>query len=117
MRNVICLFLAWILVACGSARRSEPLVGTLEPTGSAARGKVVFMEHCHECHPGGEAGLGPALNNKPLPGLAVKAQIRMGVGAMPGFSDSLSDSEMWQLAQLLVSADRLPPAVQTILKK
>jgi mono/diheme cytochrome c family protein len=62
-------------------------VGPLMARGEAMHGETVFMEHCHSCHPGGEAGLGPALNNKPLPGWAMRVQIRMGVGAMPAFSD------------------------------
>ena len=51
-----------------------------------ARGEHVFMENCHQCHPGGEAGLGPAINDKPLPGFMMKLQVRAGVGAMPAFS-------------------------------
>jgi mono/diheme cytochrome c family protein len=50
------------------------------------RGHEVFLAHCNQCHPGGEAGLGPAINNKPLPGFMIKLQVRKGVGAMPGFS-------------------------------
>ena len=53
------------------------------------------MTSCHQCHPGGKAGLGPAINNKPLPGFMIKLQSRAGVGAMPGFSSSeLSDEEL-----------------------
>jgi mono/diheme cytochrome c family protein len=55
----------------------------------------VFNAHCDQCHPGGEAGLGPALNNKPLPPFLMKIQVRRGLGAMPGFSEKLiSDREL-----------------------
>jgi len=34
---------------------------------------------------------------------------------MPGFKDSLSDTQMWQLAQLLKNADKLPDSVKAVL--
>ena len=76
-----------IAAACGSARRSEPLVGRFaddDPT--VRRGERVYMAQCHHCHPGGEAGLGPSLNDKPLPAFAIRTQVRLGAGAMPAFA-------------------------------
>jgi thiosulfate dehydrogenase len=35
---------------------------------------------------------------------------------MPGFSDSLTDSEMWQVSLLLRHADKLPPAAMEVLR-
>jgi mono/diheme cytochrome c family protein len=87
MHRLHALIVAAVLLGCGSARRGEPLVGPLDARAEVKVGEHVFMEHCHSCHPGGEAGLGPALNDKPLPGWAIRAQVRMGVGAMPAFSD------------------------------
>jgi mono/diheme cytochrome c family protein len=87
------LLIVSLLAAC-SARRSAPLVGVL-PLSSPqiVEGQQIFMAHCHQCHPGGEAGLGPALNNKPLPAFAIRMQVRHGFGAMPAFSpDELSDA-------------------------
>src|SRR5687768_4149345 len=83
-----------VLLAGCSARRGEPLAGPLDqrPSG-VARGQQVFMVHCHACHPGGEAGLAPAINNKPLPGFMIKAQVRLGVGAMPRFSSEEISAE------------------------
>jgi mono/diheme cytochrome c family protein len=84
-----------LLVNC-SARRSEPIVGAL-PLSSAQieEGKQVFMAHCHQCHPGGEPGLGPAINNKPLPAFAIRFQVRQGFGAMPAFSPAdVSEKEL-----------------------
>jgi mono/diheme cytochrome c family protein len=87
------LFGFFILAACtcgcASGRRSEPLHGPVElRTEQERRGEWVFFHFCHQCHPAGDAGLGPAINNKPLPGAAIRLQIRQGVGAMPSFSDS-----------------------------
>lgn len=76
-----------VLAGCASARRSEPLVGPFVPASAeVARGERVFMTHCHLCHPGGAAGLGPSLNDKPLPAFAIRTQVRAGLGAMPAFA-------------------------------
>jgi mono/diheme cytochrome c family protein len=78
---------ASLLVACGSARRDEPFSGAHRaPSAKIALGERVFDRNCSQCHPGGEGGLGPALNNKPLPQWAIGLQVRKGVGSMPAFS-------------------------------
>jgi mono/diheme cytochrome c family protein len=82
------------LVGCRSARRGEPIIGPSSISDPAvARGRLVFQQHCHQCHPGGEGGLGPALNNKPAPAFLIKTQVRLGLGAMPGFEKERIDSE------------------------
>lgn len=97
------LVLAVGVVACGAARRSEPLLGPLPLTDPAEeRGRVVFMQHCHQCHPGGEAGLGPSLNDKALPEFLKKFQVRRGIGSMPSFSERrISDDELDDLMAYL----------------
>ena len=86
---------ALLISACGSARRSEPIKGAVainDP--KVARGRTLFMHKCNHCHPGGEAGLGPALNDKPLPEFLIKTQIRTGLGAMPAFPPhEISDAD------------------------
>jgi mono/diheme cytochrome c family protein len=75
--------------ACGSSRRSEPMLGPPPlDTPQEQKGEVLYMKFCHQCHPGGAGGLGPGLNNKPAPGAAIRLQIREGVGAMPSFGDN-----------------------------
>jgi mono/diheme cytochrome c family protein len=49
---------------------------------------MVFMHQCNQCHILGGPGLGPGLNDKPLPALAIKTQVRQGIGTMPAFSES-----------------------------
>jgi mono/diheme cytochrome c family protein len=95
--------------ACGSGRRSEPLIGPVSLTTPEQRaGELVFFRKCHKCHPMGDAGLGPALNNKPVPDAAIRLQVRTGVGAMPSFNDEqISDQE---LDALLVYLDTLRAA-------
>jgi len=95
---------------CRSPRRSEPFAGALplqasDPQDQAAlRGQAVFMQRCYQCHPAGEAGVGPGLNDKLLPGFAIKAQVRNGLGAMPGFSESeIPEQELDDLIEYLVA--------------
>jgi mono/diheme cytochrome c family protein len=84
-----------LLAACGSARRGEPVAGPLALGPAAARGEKVFLVHCDKCHPGGEAGLGFALNNKPLPGVLIRKQVRWGLGAMPSFpAERISEGQL-----------------------
>jgi mono/diheme cytochrome c family protein len=76
------------LAGCGSPRRSEAIQGSLAfEDHDLARGRTVFAQKCHACHPGGEAGLGPSLNEKPLPEFLMRLQVRRGLGAMPSFSE------------------------------
>jgi mono/diheme cytochrome c family protein len=69
-----------------------------------SEGRRVFMNRCHQCHPGGEGGLGPAINNKPLPGFLIHFQIRHGLGAMPSFPpDKISEEEIHSVIAYLNS--------------
>ena len=99
------LALCLLLAACSTARRSEPVLGAVPVQDPALDpGRHVFAQHCHTCHPGGEAGLGPALNNKPLPRALIKFQVRHGLGAMPAFTeDHVSKAELDNLAAYVVA--------------
>lgn len=105
-RIVCCIItlvaLATLVASCGSARRSEPIVGPIALAPEAARGEQVFMRHCHECHPKGEAGLAPSLNDKPLPGWLIRFQVRNGLGTMPSFDeDEIGPAELDELIAYL----------------
>jgi len=84
------------LWGCGTARRSEPILRPMPlATPALVQGHRVFLKHCDMCHPHGEDGFGPAINNKPLPGFMMKVQVRLGAGDMPGFSERyVSDEEL-----------------------
>lgn len=107
-RRLIFVFSGLLLAACGSARRSEPIAPPRPVDAPAvARGRTVFMEYCSPCHPRGEAGVGPALNNKPLPGFVIKFQIRHGVGAMPAFSENeIADTDLDMIVAYLKTLRR-----------
>jgi mono/diheme cytochrome c family protein len=108
-RSVLAMLLAVALIAgCGSARRSPPVVEPLPlATTELRQGYEVFLAHCHACHPGGEAGLGPALNDKPLPRFLIRLQVRRGMGAMPAFPpEIISDEELEHLLDYLLALRR-----------
>lgn len=89
---------------CGSARRAEPLVGAIQLNEQQQLGRVVFSQNCYQCHPNGAGGLGPAINDKPLPQGLIRTQVRAGLGAMPGFNESrISDEELKALSAYLAT--------------
>jgi mono/diheme cytochrome c family protein len=84
-----------LLSGCATARRGEPLRGPMTLDAAETGGRAVFMRACAGCHPGGEGGLGPGLNNKPLPGFVIRYQVRHGVGVMPAFpKDRITDEQL-----------------------
>lgn len=61
----------------------------------AAAGETTFENACGNCHPGGEADLGPKLKGHMEPSAKMKRQIRKGSGRMaPIGADKLPESEM-----------------------
>lgn len=97
------LFLSLLLSNCGTARRGVPMFEPVDIEKQAvAQGEKVFMAYCHSCHPGGTAGLAPAINNKPLPGFLIRYQVRHGLGMMPAFKEEvISDEELDNLVAYL----------------
>lgn len=90
------LLVGTALAACGSGRRSEPLIGPIALRSEQEQhGQRQYFRFCHQCHPNGDAGLGPAITNKPLPDAVIRLQIRTGVGAMPAFKEEqLPDADV-----------------------
>ncbi|GAA4348056.1 hypothetical protein GCM10023185_03610 [Hymenobacter saemangeumensis] len=116
--SLLLLLLAlWLAAACTTARRSEPVAARPVPLNDArlARGHLVYMENCQKCHPGGEAGAGPSLNNVPLPGVALRARVRsraffLGVGRMPSFKkNEISSEQLDDLVAYLKALRRAKP--------
>lgn len=82
------------IAACGTPRRSAPLRGAVPlATPSEQQGEILYARFCDRCHPGGEGGIGPAINNKALPQFMIKLQVRAGFGAMPGFNDDVISAD------------------------
>jgi mono/diheme cytochrome c family protein len=87
----VLIFLLILLSACGTARRGEPIMGKMNlKNDQVKRGEIIFMQNCEKCHPGGEAGVGVAINNAPVPGFLKRFRVRsrayyFGLGRMPSF--------------------------------
>lgn len=98
-KTALAILIVAVVAGCGTARRGEPIAGTFAPAAdSVSAGKKVYQERCDACHPGGEAGVGPGLNDKPLPRFLMKFQVRHGLGAMPSFpEETLSDEDVERL--------------------
>lgn len=96
------------IVACGAARQSPPLASPAQLSSEERVGQRVFMRECNGCHPQGAGGLGPALNDKPVPVAAVKLQVRQGLGAMPSFSEKEITSDELSALVAFLSAKGSP---------
>ena len=103
-RNICLLILPSLALAgCGSARKDEVPASRYRDDPQLGRGRVVFMHTCNQCHVGGAAGLGPALNDKPLPAFAIKTQVRQGAGTMPAFpKEEISDQDLDAVVKYLL---------------
>ena len=105
---VALMITAALVAGCGTARRSEPVAGPFRPMdASLKRGEQLFDRHCSKCHVGGEAALGPGINDKPLPRFLMHTQVRLGLGAMPSFKEGeLSDEEVGLIIDYLKALRR-----------
>jgi len=102
-RLMIALITAIAFASC-ALRRSEPIVGkTFTPKSiQVQHGEELYMRNCYKCHPGGEGGLGPALNPNPAPGFVKKLQVRIGLGVMPSFNhQEIAKEDLKDIAKYL----------------
>lgn len=106
--SALLIFSAFFIISC-SPRRGVPYTEPLtEVSEEVHQGKVLFHNFCNTCHPNGAAGLGPAINNKPLPGFLIRFQIRNGIGTMPSFSkEVISDEDSKKIVAYLKELRKL----------
>ncbi len=111
---LVCVSGVLIFAGCHSPRRGEPITGSVPlPNEKAQRGQLVFMRHCNQCHPHGEGGLGPVLNDKPAPRFLMKTQVRTGLGTMPAFNkDKISPEELDDLMDYVLALRRADRAAK-----
>jgi len=98
------------------------------------QGAHVYVENCAFCHglPGQKASnaakgmfpLPPQLLSKdemvtddPIGVTYWKAANGIRLTGMPGFTEMLSDTQLWQVSQMLKNADKLPAATTAVLTK
>ena len=93
-----------VFIGSCSSPKIQPYSKVVEmPTEKLHNGRELFNSHCTTCHPGGKSGLGPSINNKPLPEFLIRFQIRNGIGVMPAFGENvLTDDQVENIAEYLV---------------
>jgi len=102
MRTII--FLCAILCMACTARRMPAKSDDRTSSAQLEHGRSKYMQYCQKCHPMGETGLGPALNNNPAPGFIKRFQVRHGLGAMPAFKqDVISRNDLNGIMRYLKS--------------
>lgn len=109
MKKLMPVLLVVAATAACSSRRGEPLTGALPIEDPAIEsGRTVFMQNCYRCHPGGEAGIGPSLNDKAGLKFVKKLKIRhSALGPMPSFSKKqLGDQQLDDLMAYLAALRR-----------
>ena len=82
--------------------------GATPTSGDAAAGASVFEDNgCGGCHTfaaaGSTGGFGPNLDDSTVTFAEAYAQVRDGGGGMPSFGDSLSEQQLANVAQYVVS--------------
>jgi mono/diheme cytochrome c family protein len=100
---LILLWFSLLFVGC-SSRKSEPVKQKTFQSDSEEilKGEKVFMQYCHKCHPGGEAGLGPAINSNAAPQFVKRFQVRHGLGVMPSFKENeISETDLRNISLYL----------------
>lgn len=115
-KEALALLCAFFALSCGTARRGAPFVDERPVNDPVVRrGQIVFHRLCSPCHPGGTEGLAPAINNKPLPDIAIETQVRQGFGQMPAFSENdLSDRDLDAVVKYLDWLRDLEPHIENV---
>ena len=104
LKIILSLLVSFASIVSCSSRRSEPVNQKYftSENASISNGEKVFMLYCHKCHPGGEAGLGPAINSNPAPQFVKRFQMRHGLGVMPSFKkDEIARDDLHDISKYL----------------
>lgn len=111
MKRVISILVAALMLTSSCAiRKSEPITGKVVDVKETKvrNGEVLYMAHCHKCHPSGEGGLGPALNTLNLPRFVKRFQVRHGLGVMPYFKrDQITKEDLHDISAYMSALKKL----------
>ena len=94
-----------LIAACTPFQRPDSSIGPMRMSDASVKaGERLYNMHCYKCHAMGTGGLGPSLNDKPLPRFLIRMQIRYGFGVMPEFKeDELSDQQVEEIIDYVVA--------------
>jgi mono/diheme cytochrome c family protein len=90
----------------------KEMAGTEGESPILKEGRLVFKEKCQSCHPNGESGVGPEINNVRVPKIFIKARVRsraflLYTGRMPEFDKhEISKKELNSLVLYVKSLQR-----------
>ncbi len=106
-----------------------PAVPADEP--NLVAGAKVYVAHCAVCHglPNQQAPMisdimfphapllfkGKGVTDDPPQESYWKAANGIRLSGMPGFKNALSDTQLWQVAQLVANADKIPDSAKAVL--
>jgi thiosulfate dehydrogenase len=113
--------------------KEAPKESPVQPTEqNLLAGAKIYIENCAVCHgttaksqsaiakgmfPRPPALLhGKGVTDDPAGETYWKVANGIRLSGMPGFSESLTEEQMWQVSQLMATADKLPQSVQDALK-
>jgi mono/diheme cytochrome c family protein len=91
--------------SCSSRRVDKDMTSSSQE--KIEDGRLVFKYNCQKCHPNGEAGVGPPLNNIKLPRFIIRARVRsraflLWTGRMPAFKKhEISKKELSALVEYM----------------
>jgi mono/diheme cytochrome c family protein len=97
MRIATVIFILSLLISCSRKTQtvSTDASGNVIFTKDELKGMRLFMANCNRCHPAGEKAVGKSLVDKNIPDIAIRFQIRHGLGDMPSFNeDQLTDPDI-----------------------
>ena len=87
-----------------------PYAGPIAADADASVGNGVWEQYCNGCHPGGDEGVGPAVNGIAWTPEAMRKQIREGEDRMPAFGpDKISDADLESLLLAMVDMGGVAP--------
>ncbi|HYF31732.1 MAG TPA: cytochrome c [Chitinophagaceae bacterium] len=101
---ILSVFLFVVVIQSCASRKAEAIKGKqfVPANARVANGERMYMMHCDKCHPGGEAGLGPAINSNPAPQFIKRFQMRHGLGVMPAFKkNEISKKDLRDISKFL----------------
>ena len=98
-RTLFCAALALGVFALGACGQDEPALPDAITEFTTEQAEALYVAHCVNCHArDGSGAVGPPIGdgiaNEKYTREEMIAQVRDGKGAMPAFSDRLSESEM-----------------------
>jgi mono/diheme cytochrome c family protein len=109
---ILALFIMTLFAECSARRVGKDMSTSTSEDPVIKEGRFVFKQQCQRCHPNGEAGVGPPINNLHLPRFLLKVRIRsraflLWTGRMPSFKkDEVSKEQLKALVTFIKAMEK-----------